>query len=180
MSMQSEKTFRTSSMTLPDRAARGLAWFSIGLGVTEILFPGLIARTLGLDDKKPLLRAYGVREIVTGVAALQPNPIPAIWSRVGGDVLDLATLATAQKDENGQRRNAATALAAVAAITVVDVLVAAALTKQNSRAATGRDFSDRSGFPNGLAAARGAVNGYRAPADMRAAPRGFEQAQQPL
>ena len=36
-----------SSLTGPDRLARALGWFSIGLGVTELAAPGWVARTLG-------------------------------------------------------------------------------------------------------------------------------------
>lgn len=171
MSMTYDHTPRRSSITALDRAAQGLGFFSIALGVAELAFPGTLGRTLGLDGKKGLLRSYGVREIAAGVGALQPNPGPAIWSRVAGDLIDLATLTQGRgSDEEDKRRNANIALAAVGAITLVDILVAGAWTAQGLRSSETRDFSDRSGFPNGVEAARGAVANYT-PRDYRVTPR---------
>lgn len=168
MMFEENNGFRTSSRTPIDHAARGLAWFSIGLGAAELLFPGTVARAVGLQNKDGLLRAFGAREIVSGIAGLQPNPAPAIWSRVGGDVADLATLAMGLKDGDPEQRRCATrALAAVAAITVIDLAVATSLGRQMERSTEVRDYSDRSGFPNGVASARGAASRYLQPADLR-------------
>src|SRR5687767_4763741 len=35
----------------PERMARGLGWFSIGLGVVEILAPRMFARSIGLEGQ---------------------------------------------------------------------------------------------------------------------------------
>ncbi len=47
----------------PDqRLARNLGWFSIGLGASEILAPGLIARISGAPDSersRTVIRTYG-------------------------------------------------------------------------------------------------------------------------
>ncbi len=169
MHAQSQSSFRTSSMTVMDRAARALGLFSLALGVAEMAFPGAIARAIGLENRKSLLRAYGAREIVSGLGAMQPNAIPAMWARVAGDVVDLATIAPALRQQDERRRNAQGALALVAAITLVDLVVAASLMQQNARGAP-RDFSDRSGFPKGLAAARGAAPQRTALPGIRAAP----------
>ncbi|TMJ17930.1 MAG: hypothetical protein E6G94_01075 [Alphaproteobacteria bacterium] len=150
------------SLTTTDRVARGLGWFSIGLGLVEIIAPGRLGRALGLEGRERLLQAYGGREIGAGVWALSDTPAPAIWARVGGDLLDLATLAVGLRDaDSEQKRNAIIALAAVAGITVVDLLTAASLTAETSerKGETGRDYSDRSGFPQGAASARGAAEG---------------------
>src|SRR3954470_17745489 len=150
------------SMTTSDRVARGLGWFSIGLGLAELIAPGKLARTLGLEGHERLLQAYGGREIGAGMWALSDTPAPAIWSRVAGDVVDLATLAAGLRGaDEEQRRNAWIALAAVAGITAVDILTAASLTTEHSerKGETGRDYSDRSGFPRGVAAARGGAEG---------------------
>jgi hypothetical protein len=151
------------SLTTTDRVARGLGWFSLALGVAEIAAPGKLARALGLEGRERLLQAYGGREIGAGIWALSDTPAPAIWSRVAGDLVDLATLAAGVRDgDEEQRRNAWIALAAVAGITVVDVLTAASLTAEQSerRGETGRDYSDRSGFPGGIAKARGTAEGF--------------------
>ena len=39
----------------PGDMARGLGWFSIGLGVTELLAPGAITRPLGLRGHESLV-----------------------------------------------------------------------------------------------------------------------------
>lgn len=177
MTIALDHTPRRSSLTALDRVAQGLGLFSIALGVTEIAFPGTLGRVLGLDGRKNLLRAYGVREIASGIGALQPNPGPAIWSRVAGDLVDLATLAQGRRGEDeDKRRNATTAMAVVGAITLVDILVAAACSSQVARPTEGRDYGDRSGFPKGVEAARGAAADYgarlKARGDASYAPRG--------
>jgi len=151
------------SLTKTDRVARGLGWFSLALGVAEIVAPGKLARALGLEGRERLLQAYGGREIGAGIWALSDTPAPAIWSRVAGDVVDLATLAAGVREgDEEQRRNAWIALAAVVGITAVDILTAASLTAEQSerRGETGRDYSDRSGFPGGVAKARGTAEGF--------------------
>ena len=117
------------SLAMTDRLARGLGWFSIGLGIAELAAPGVLARAVGLEGKENLLRAYGAREIGAGVGALTlADPEPAMWSRFGGDLLDLGTLAVGVRDGDAeQRRAAGVAIAAVAAVTIVDLLVAAGL-----------------------------------------------------
>ncbi|PTQ13365.1 hypothetical protein CLG96_04510 [Sphingomonas oleivorans] len=145
------------SLTSADRIARSLGWLSIGLGVAELAAPRLLARSLGLEGKERLIRAYGAREMVSGVGALSANPAPAIWSRAGGDALDLATLARGLKADGGRRRNVGIAMAAVAGIAAIDIACASMLTAQNRRPKTGglRDYSGRSGFPQPPEAMRG-------------------------
>jgi hypothetical protein len=157
------------SLTATDRVARGLGWFSIALGLAELVAPGKLARSLGLEGNERLLQAYGSREIGAGIWALSDTPAPAIWGRVAGDLVDLATLAAGLRGgDDEQRRNAWIALAAVAGITAVDILTAASLTAEQSerKGETGRDYSDRSGFPGGIAKARGTAEGFT-PADFQ-------------
>lgn len=121
----------TSSATIFDTIAHGLGWFSIGLGVAEIVAPGVIARAVGLEGKEGLIRAYGAREIGAGALALTDVGAPAIWSRVGGDLLDLGTLAIGYRDaREDQKKGAAIAIAAVAAITLVDIVTAGGLMRE--------------------------------------------------
>lgn len=106
--------------------ARGLGWFSIGLGLAELVAPEQIARWLGMEDKTELVRLYGVREIGTGVGILaNRRPVTWIWARIAGDFLDLATLAARLTPDNeGKRDHVMTAMAAVAGVTVLDVICA--------------------------------------------------------
>ena len=137
--------------------ARGLGWFSIGLGLAELLAPRLVARAAGLEGREGLLRLYGLREIATGAGILlAPDRKPWLWARVAGDALDLATLS------RGSRPNATAAIAAMAGVTAADVAAATALHAANrQRARPLFDYSDRSGFPKPPRRMRGA--GLRRP-----------------
>lgn len=106
--------------------ARALGWFSIALGVSEIVAPGWLSRSLGLRRTR-LVRAFGFRELGTGIAILASRRYaPWLWGRVAGDVLDLGLLGTALRKDNGQsqRRFAKAAIAAVAGVTALDLLSA--------------------------------------------------------
>jgi hypothetical protein len=145
-----------------ERVARGLGWFSLALGAVELLAPRRLARVLGLRGAEPLLRACGARELASGVATLAVAPQAGLWSRVGGDVLDLALLGAAARRRPrrglrraGTRRNLGIAIAAVAAVLVVDALAAASLQRQHARRRPPRDYSDRSGFARPAAELRG-------------------------
>ncbi len=145
-----------------------LAYFSIALGALELFAAPRLTGMLGMRGKEDLVRAYGVREIVKGVGILSsPNPTPWLWGRVAGDALDLATLAAAYPN-NPKQTNVALAMANVAAVAMLDVMCAqqlgATYTRQRMPA---RNYSDRSGFPMGIEAARGAAKDAPIPADMR-------------
>jgi hypothetical protein len=154
-----------------DALARGLGWFSIALGVAEVVAPGALARALGMRGQEGLIRAYGVREIATGVGVLgSKDPTPWIWGRVGGDGLDLATLAVALKKTNPKRDNVGIAIAAVAGVTVLDAICAQMLSADSARAQPRRpmrDYSRRSGLPRPPDQMRGAASDFELPRDMR-------------
>lgn len=52
------------------KVARGMGWFSIGLGLVEAVAGRNIGRALGMEDQAHVFRAFGAREIATGVAIL--------------------------------------------------------------------------------------------------------------
>lgn len=106
--------------------ARGLAWFSIGLGLAEVIAPGSITRFLGVsEDRAGIVRTYGMREIASGVGILaQRHPVTGIWSRVVGDMVDLGTLGTALTDDEAHRGRVVGAMAMVAGVTALDVICA--------------------------------------------------------
>jgi len=161
---------RTTAVSFdPKVAARGLGWFSLALGFTELVFARGIARTLGMRGRDSLIRSYGARELATGIAILAAkDPAPWIWGRVAGDALDIATLARYSGSDNPGRGNVAIAMGAVLGATALDVVTAQALPAQESTAqAAARDYSDRSGFPMGVEASRGMARDFNAPRDMR-------------
>ena len=115
--------------------AKFLGYFSIGLGAIELLAPRPLIRLLGRPRSTALVRAFGAREVAAGIAVLTyPDSAAPLWARVGGDALDLATLAAALLPGNRRRGGAAAATAAVLAVTALDVLCATALTQRQARA----------------------------------------------
>jgi uncharacterized membrane protein len=119
--------------------AIGLGAFSIGLGLAEVLAPQAMARLIGAreDDRTAgQLRTLGAREIGTGLAILAQPAQPAwMWSRVGGDALDLAWLGSAANDHVADRPRLAAAAAAVLGVTALDVLCAQRLSRERDEGA---------------------------------------------
>lgn len=74
------------------RIAQSLGFFSLALGVVEIAFTRKLAKTAGFNQRDSrVLRAFGVREMASGVGLLLgKNQRGWLWSRVAGDVLDVA------------------------------------------------------------------------------------------
>jgi len=158
-----------SSLKPADRFGRALGWFSIGLGLTELLAPRALTRTLGVEGREGFVRAMGARELTHGVLCLSVNNDFGAWTRVGGDMLDLAALASAYRGDNPKKGNVALAIAAVIGCTIADLTAAQSIRSLHSRKGRPRDYSDRTGFPRGLQASKGAAQGD-IPSDMRAAP----------
>lgn len=173
---QAFQEFHGSSSSPAHRMARGLGWFSIGLGLAECLMPQTMARAVGLPGKENMLRAFGVREIATGVGILMSrDPEPWIWGRVGGNMLDLGTLSAGLRPENSNRTGTVIAMLAVAQVTAADIACAAALRRER-QAGKGPfiDYSDRGGFARPALQMRGAAlstfetpAGYRIPDALR-------------
>lgn len=152
-----------------DTLARGLGWFSIGLGVTEVVAGGRLAHWLGMDDHAGLIRGYGVREIGTGIGLLAVgDPKPWIWGRVGGDALDLGTLSVGLGRDNPRRDNVGIAMAAVAGVTALDIVCAQMLHAEEAQhRMPPPDYSDRIGLPRPPEQMRGAARDAPIGADMR-------------
>jgi uncharacterized membrane protein len=122
-----------------EQIARGLGWFSIGLGLAEVAAPRALARFLGVKDQGLLLRVMGLREVATGVGILtQRRPAGWLWARVGGDIVDLAGLAMALASNDVKRTNIALATAAVAGVTALDVCCAQELSRKDGAATSRR------------------------------------------
>jgi hypothetical protein len=149
--------------------AEGLGWFSIGLGMAELVASGNLARFLGMEGGEELIRAYGVREIVTGVGILsQDDPTSWMWGRVGGDALDLGTLATGLGRDNPRRANVGLAMAVVAGVAAMDVYCVRALAgERDAKPLRIREYSARRGMPRAPDAMRGAARDFQVPRDMR-------------
>ena len=126
------RSARRSSLTEnTQRLARGLGWFSIGLGVTELFAPQFIASISGVPKKHTaLIRLYGLREIAAGVGIFaQKRPAESMWSRVAGDALDLASLGAVLTSPDAKRGRIAFATAAVLGVTALDLVCAQQLSR---------------------------------------------------
>ena len=126
-----------------ERLARGLGWFSLGLGLTQLAAPRGVARMIGLrgdDEDRKAMIAIGMREIASGVGILtQDRPAPGVWSRVGGDVMDLALLGRALNSHRNDRNRVAAATVAVAGITALDLLTGQRLSTGGNGAPDGAE-----------------------------------------
>ncbi len=155
--------------TATDTLARGLGLLSIAIGIAEVVAPRTLARALGMKGQEGLIAGYGVREIATGVGILaSKDPTPWIWGRVAGDGLDLATLVTALEGDNPKRQNVGIAMAAVAGMTALDVYCAQTLSRETTQPLPPlQDYSDRTGYPQGIEQSHGAASDFEVPEDFR-------------
>jgi len=166
-----------SSLGTSDQLARALGWFSLGLGIAEIVAARRFTRALGMEGSETLIRAYGAREMAAGMMTLSPDKTVGLWSRVAGDGIDIVTLLGGLRRDNPKRANVAAALSLVFGVTLLDFIGAQATAARHTRGKGPRRlYSDRSGFPKGLEATRRlrrsppiAPTGNTSPAALRSA-----------
>ncbi len=174
MSMTTQGGMRRAA-TLPRRGTAGrlagqLGWFSLGLGLLEIVAARPLARQLGMHGREDLLRLQGLREVVMGVGILTARDRrPWIIGRVAGDAVDAALLAG--HAPHARPGSLALAMASVAAVTVLDLICAESLRTEEgdyaARADAVRAYATRSAFPKGLEQSRGAARDFQVPRDFR-------------
>ena len=118
-----------------DSLARFLGWFSIALGTAELVAPRVLRRVIG-GGNPHLIRLMGARELAHGAGILtSARPTGWVWSRVGGDALDVGALALVAR--RGNKRTFA-AIANVLPIAVADVFEAVHLTKKQGPPRSGK------------------------------------------
>jgi hypothetical protein len=148
---------------------------SIMLGGIDIAGARAMAEMLGIKGQERLIQLCGVREVLQGVAILAArDPTMWVWARVAGDALDIGIVAAEHLSGNRSKtRNKALALAVIGGITVLDVMNARRLSRENREPwSPAIDFDARSGFPQLRGRGRrarpgGASNRYRAQARFR-------------
>jgi uncharacterized membrane protein len=129
---------------------QGLAWFSVGLGLTALLAPRGLGAVAGLGKRSGLVRAVGARELASGIGLLSSrNSTPWLWSRVAGDAMDILTLgAAALKPTSGGNLRALVSLALVAGVTAADVSASLRYSSKSrgwqSRRLRAEDYVERS------------------------------------
>lgn len=119
-----QKSGGTDEMTVK-KAAKGLGWFSIGLGMAELLAPKRLGHMIGVGEHSGTFRALGLREIATGVGVLaRRRPKTGLWARVAGDAMDVALLAKALGNRGTRKGRIAGAAGMVLGVGVLDYLCA--------------------------------------------------------
>jgi hypothetical protein len=104
--------------------SRALGIAGLGIGLAELLAPKWLSKQLGVSHRPTLMRAMGAREVASGIGIVaRHNPTPAQWTRVMGDVIDIAALALNVR-ESKQRKAVFVSLAAVLAIGALDLITA--------------------------------------------------------
>jgi len=134
-----ELKYRNVENVSAAKFAKGLGIFSIALGLAELLAPAQVGELIGVSPKyRTLLPVFGLREIASGVGIMmQAKPTESVWSRVGGDAIDLAYLGAAFTGEENNKRRLTGAAIAVLGVTALDIMCAQALSSQ--------DWSDADG-----------------------------------
>ena len=118
--------------------ARGLGWFSIGLGAAELFAPKQLGRLIGVSNHKTLIRMMGVREIAAGIGVLTEDvPAKSMTARVSGDALDLALLGAGLVSSGTNKGRVIAATAAVAGVTALDILCRKQLSNGTSASTNG-------------------------------------------
>jgi uncharacterized membrane protein len=134
-------TSRYQRLANADRGTGGesladfLGYFSIGLGLAEVLAPQVMSRLIGVkhpdERNRATMRLMGLREITHGVAILSNQfPAKAVWSRVAGDALDLALLGKTFANPENDRGRTVFATLNVLAVAALDVMAARQLSMQ--------------------------------------------------
>lgn len=118
---------------------RTLSGASFGLGVSELVAPGKVAAMAGVDDtrrSRRVIRALGVRECGHG-AALLGGPPKLVWTRVAGDVLDMALLIAGVVARGpGRRRQGAISTVLLSGVAGLDLYTALRTTGNGARRGT--------------------------------------------
>jgi uncharacterized membrane protein len=127
---------RRVASSSPAKIARGLGWFSVGIGIAQILAPRLVSRIAGLPLPPALTVACGVRELVCGIGILTQEQVrPWMQARVAGDALDLAAFGAALLVPGADRPRIAVSTAVVAGVTALDLHCSRELAKDRRRPA---------------------------------------------
>ncbi len=118
--------------------AAGLGWFSVGLGVAQLVAPRSMGRLIGAGDDTrtcSTMRALGLRELTSGLGILTgKQPGPWLWARLAGDLMDLALLGRSSTKRRSERSRLLGATAAVVGVAVLDGMAALGATKQTNGA----------------------------------------------
>lgn len=131
--------YRDPKFVATGKLASALGFFSLGLGLAEMIAPRSVGRLAGIDNERTAtIRMLGLREIGHGLAILgSDKPTAGVLSRVGGDAVDLAYLGSAFTSEGTKKTRLAIATAAVLGAGALDIFCAKQLSTQDWKNAEG-------------------------------------------
>ena len=117
-----------------NQVALALGWFSVGLGLAQLLAPRKISQAIGVEPRPTAMRLLGAREVALGVGLLSSRrQSPWAWGRVAADAMDIGLLGAAtRKAPSGARSRLGMVTAAVAGIAVLDVMTSLQQTRRES------------------------------------------------
>jgi uncharacterized membrane protein len=122
--------------------ARGLGWFSIGLGAAELFAPKQVGSLIGVNNHKTLILMMCMREIASGIGVLaEDRTTNSKTARVCGDALYLALLGAGLVAGNANKGRMIAATAAVAGDTALDILCRKQLSNGTSASSNGHQRS---------------------------------------
>ncbi|MBV9241254.1 MAG: hypothetical protein JO314_04525 [Acidobacteria bacterium] len=119
--------------------ANQVGFFSIGLGLAEVLMPAQLGELAGVSrSHRAFLPVLGAREIAHGLGILaSAKPTTAVQSRIAGDAVDLAFLGVSFASKGSNRKRLLGATIAVLGVAALDLICARRLSKENWRKAQG-------------------------------------------
>jgi hypothetical protein len=103
--------------------AKALTAASLGLGATELLAPTVISNISGVVPTRrgrTVIRALGVRELAHGFAVLGSPAL--VWTRVAGDILDVALLAAGHRSQSANVKRGVIAAGLLLGIAGLDIV----------------------------------------------------------
>jgi len=166
----------------PVALADGLGWASASLGAPMLLTPRRFLRTIGVrpdGTTVPITAGVGAREFAATATILgMRHRRVGAWSRVGGDMVDLALLAAAFTTKRDDGRRLLGAICLVAAILGADVFTAVRLSRAEGTHIDDGSTSHGTGAPadsgGGPARVRTAITIKASEDDVRRAFREFD------
>lgn len=128
---QSDGATTTCGKTQEQRLAHGLGWIGLGIGLAEIVAPHRMATMIGVSPvHRSLIRAMGLRELASSAGMFRDRtPATAVWSRVVGDVFDLALLSAAFASRRSKPGRLLATTTAVAGMMAIDLIAAQQLSR---------------------------------------------------
>src|SRR5690349_13122050 len=104
------------------KIAAGLGWFSVGMGVAEIVAPGAVSKLIGVKRKSSDTRWRGVRKLAAGIGLMQaPQSGMGLLTRAGANVLELSRMRSRSRRRGSNSGRAAIGLAALAGVAAICV-----------------------------------------------------------